>query len=75
MTMASKDSNFYSSRRQNIVVRNPKFATTFDLMTRRNVFSIEVDDVKISIPEEEMKRGLTEWKKQSKDLATATTKL
>jgi hypothetical protein len=73
--MTSKDSNFYSSRRQNIVVRNPKFGTTFDLVTRRNVFSIEVDDVKISIPEEEMKRGLTEWKKQSKDLATATTKL
>jgi hypothetical protein len=47
----------------------PSFKTTFDLLSRKNVFSIEVKDaegkiIKVALPEEEVKDAMATWKKQ-----------
>ncbi len=47
----------------------PKFTTSFDLLSKTNMFNIEVSNtdgkkIKLSMPQSEVETALEDWKKQ-----------
>ncbi len=52
-----------------------KFTTSFDLLSKTNMFNIEVSNtdgkkIKLSMPEQEIETALRDWKKQVSEKLT-----